>query len=184
MSTDTATRTLLLGIARDAIAAEILGTSAPTLANGASILSEQRGLFVTLMHNGRLRGCIGRVEPDIPLATLLPLMAVASATQDPRFRPVGPDELDALHIEISLLSVPVPMTDPSAIEIGRHGLMVSGHGRRGLLLPQVASEHGWNAEEFLAQTCLKAMLPTDAWKRDGVTIQTFETEIIEEEPTR
>ncbi|HET6463434.1 MAG TPA: AmmeMemoRadiSam system protein A [Candidatus Krumholzibacteria bacterium] len=181
MSTDPATRKLLLAIARDVIAAAVCETPAPGVPAGIPILEEQRGVFVTLTHGGRLRGCIGRVEPRIPLAELLPLMAVASATQDPRFRAVTESELDLLHIEISLLSVPVLLTDASAIEIGRHGLMVSAHGRRGLLLPQVATDYGWNAEEFLAQTCRKAMLQEDAWKRDGATVHTFETEIIEEE---
>jgi len=183
MSTDPATRRLLLAIARDAITAAVRGRPAAPF-DDHPILHEERGVFVTLMHSGRLRGCIGRVAPDIPLAELLPLMAVASATQDPRFRAVTPREVDLLHIEISLLSVPALLTDPGAIEIGRHGLMVSAQGQRGLLLPQVATEYGWSAEEFLAQTCHKAMLPTEAWKRDGVTIHTFETEIIEEETTR
>ena len=181
MSTDPATRKLLLAIARDAITAAVCGTAAPAIPDGIAILNEHRGVFVTLTHGNRLRGCIGRVEPGLPLAELLPLMAVASATQDPRFRPVSESELELLHIEISLLSVPVLLTDASAIEIGRHGLMVASNGRRGLLLPQVATEYGWSAEEFLAQTCHKAMLPTDAWKRDDATVHTFETEIIEEE---
>lgn len=181
MSTDPATRKLLLAIARDAITAAVCGTAAPAIPDGIAILDEHRGVFVTLSHGNRLRGCIGRVEPGIPLAELLPLMAVASATRDPRFHPVTESELELLHIEISLLSVPTLLTDASAIEIGRHGLMVASNGRRGLLLPQVATEYGWSAEEFLAQTCHKAMLAPDAWKRAGATVHTFETEIIEEE---
>ena len=183
MSADLATRNLLLGIARDAITAAVRGEPA-TRFEDAPILREERGAFVTLMHTRRLRGCIGRVVPDSPLSRMLPEVAVLSATEDPRFWPVSPGELDALHIEISLLTVPVLLSDPSLLEIGRHGLMVSLHGQRGLLLPQVATEYGWGAEEFLAQTCFKASLPTDAWKRDGVTVHIFETEIIEEETTR
>ena len=183
MSTDLATRTILLGIARGAITAAVRGEQAAPFED-APILREVRGAFVTLMHTQRLRGCIGRVVPDSPLSRMLPEVAVLSATEDPRFSPVSPGELAALHIEISLLTVPVLLSDRSLIEIGRHGLMVALGGRRGLLLPQVATEYGWSAEEFLAQTCVKAMLPADAWQRDDVSVHTFESEIIEEETTR
>ena len=183
MSTDAATRGVLLGIARSAIDAAVRGNLAPAVPAGtpaSAILAEERGVFVTLTRAGRLRGCIGRVEPDLPLAELLPLMAVLSATRDPRFPPVAAGELVALRIEISLLSSPTPLSDPAAIEIGRHGLTVFARGRRGLLLPQVATEYGWGADEFLAQTCVKAALPPDAWKHDGAVVHTFETEIIAE----
>ena len=177
MSTDAATRRMLLAIARNAIAAAVGGTKAPN-APAAAILLEQRGVFVTLTRAGRLRGCIGRIQADIPLASLLPLMAAAAATEDPRFPAVTPGELDGLHIEISLLTPLTPLVDPTTIQIGRHGLMVSARGRRGVLLPQVATEYGWSAEEFLAQTCRKAMLPMDAWQHEGVQVHTFESEII------
>ena len=183
MSTDPATRTLLLGIARGAITAAVRGEAAAPPGD-APILREERGAFVTLMHMQRLRGCIGRVVPDSPLSIMLPEVAVLAATEDPRFARVSPLELDALHIEISLLTVPALLADASLIEIGRHGLMVTLGARRGLLLPQVATEYAWSAEEFLAETCRKAMLPIDAWKRDGATVHTFETEIIEEDATR
>jgi AmmeMemoRadiSam system protein A len=183
MSTDSATRSLLLAIARDAITAAVHGRPAAPF-DDHPMLHEERGAFVTLTHLQRLRGCIGRVHPDGPLSTMLPEIAALAATADPRFARVSAHELDLLHIEISLLTVPSLLADIGAIAIGRHGLMVSAHGRRGLLLPQVATEYGWSAEEFLAQTCHKAMLPTDAWQRDGVTVHTFETEIIEEETTR
>ena len=95
---------------------------------------------------------------------------------DPRFRAVARDELDLLRIEISLLTTPLLITDVAEIEIGRHGVMVSARGRRGLLLPQVATEYGWTAPEFLSQTCVKASLRTDAWRESGARIHTFETE--------
>jgi AmmeMemoRadiSam system protein A len=180
MSTDAATRRMLLAIARHAIQAAVTGANAPALPD-AAILSEQRGLFVTLMQGGRLRGCIGRIQGDTPLASLLPLMAVAAANEDPRFPPVSARELDSLHIEISLLTPLSLLVDPATVQVGRLGLMVSARGRRGVLLPQVATEYGWSAEEFLAQTCRKAMLPLDAWKHDGVQVHTFESEIIAEE---
>jgi AmmeMemoRadiSam system protein A len=178
MSTDAATRAVLLGVARGAINAAVGGAQSAPPAD-APILREERGVFVTLKHGGRLRGCIGRIEADQPLSSLLPLMAVMSATEDPRFARVSSRELDALHIEISLLSVPALLVDPTAIEIGRHGLIVFARGRRGVLLPQVATEYGWSAEEFLAQTCVKAALAPDEWKR-GAVVHTFETEIIAE----
>jgi hypothetical protein len=112
----------LLGIARSAIDAAVRGSVAPALpvnTSATAILAEVRGVFVTLTRSGRLRGCIGRVEPDLPLAALLPLMAVMSATRDPRFPAVAAEELDTLRIEISLLSTPTPLSNPAAIQIGR-----------------------------------------------------------------
>ncbi|HET6348275.1 MAG TPA: AmmeMemoRadiSam system protein A, partial [Candidatus Krumholzibacteria bacterium] len=145
----------------------------------APVLAQHRGLFVTLMLAGRLRGCMGRIEPDGPLAEMLPEVAVLSATGDPRFPPVSAAELDGLEIEISLLTVP-EVTQAGDIEVGRHGLIVAARGHRGLLLPQVATEYGWDAEEFLAQTCYKAGLPPDAWRHRDTRLQRFETEIFGE----
>ena len=182
MSTDASTRALLIDIARGAIEAAVRGNDSP-VARDAPILREQRGVFVTIRRAGRLRGCMGRVDPEEPLALLLPAIAVESATGDPRFPAVSASELSALEIEISLLTVPVVITGPAEIEIGRHGLIMSADGRRGLLLPQVATEFGWTADEFLSQTCIKASLPADAWKRAGARLQTFETEIIRPDQT-
>jgi AmmeMemoRadiSam system protein A len=179
MSMDAASRALLLGIARSAIEVAVRETPA-TPFDDTPILREERGVFVTLRRGGRLRGCIGRVDPDGPLSSLLPLMAVAAATQDPRFPALTADELDELHIEISLLTVPMPVSGPAEVEIGRHGLLVFARGRRGVLLPQVATEYQWTADEFLAQTCMKASLPGDAWQEPGARVHSFETEIIAE----
>jgi len=179
MSTDAASRSVLLGLARRAIDAAVRKAPAPAF-DDAPILRECRGVFVTLKHAGRLRGCIGRIETDEPLSALLPVMAILSATKDPRFPALSPAELAGIHIEISLLTVPVLIGGPAEIVIGRHGLMVSARGRRGLLLPQVATEYEWSADEFLAQTCLKASLAPDAWRHAGARVHTFETEIIAE----
>lgn len=179
MTTDATTQSLLLSIARGSIVAAVRGTKTPE-APAAAILLERRGVFVTLTRGGRLRGCIGRIQPDVPLATLLPLMAVAAATEDPRFPPLSERELDGLHIEISLLTPPAPLVDPATVEIGRHGLMVYARGRRGVLLPQVATEQGWSVDEFLSQTCVKAALPREAWRNAGTEVHTFESEIIAE----
>jgi uncharacterized protein len=178
MSTDAATRTLLLDIARAAIDAKVLGTQFTAPVGDANVLREKRGVFVTLKRAGRLRGCVGRIDPDGPLSILLPEIAVLSATDDPRFPPVSAGELSGLEIELSLLTTPILITEPAQIVIGRHGLIVTARGRRGLLLPQVATERGWTASEFLAQTCVKASLGGSAWQDAGVRLHTFETEII------
>jgi AmmeMemoRadiSam system protein A len=179
VSIDDTSRGLLLRIARGAIAAAVRNEDEPAFED-APILHEHRGVFVTLTRAGHLRGCIGRTEADEPLSTLLPAMAVMSATGDPRFSPVSPADVPGLHIEISLLTPPVPVSGPGEIEIGRHGLIVTARGRRGLLLPSVATDYGWSAEEFFAQTCIKAGLPADAWREPGARVDAFETETIEE----
>jgi len=179
MSTDIATRALLLTVARAAIEAAVCGTQTPPVP-AAPIFLEYRGVFATLKRKRQLRGCIGRIEADMPLSSLLPLMAVMAATRDPRFPAVSAHELDTLHIEISLLTTPSIISRPADIEIGRHGIIASAHGRRGVLLPQVATEYGWNADEFLAQACVKASLPSDAWKKPDTSLHIFESEIIAE----
>lgn len=168
----------LLGIARQAIEAAVVERRQPEVEGYSGKLAEPGGAFVTLRREGELRGCIGHVEADEPLARTVANCAASSALYDPRFPPVFPAEVPHLGIEISLLS---PLTDiaPEQIEIGRHGLMVSSGFRRGLLLPQVPLEWGWDREEFLDQTCVKAGLPANAW-RGGARIQGFTTQIIAE----
>jgi len=104
-------------------------------------------------------------------------MAVAAAFEDPRFDPVTAAELPDLIVEISALTVPEPVPDPSEIEVGRHGLIVSRGARRGLLLPQVAPEWGWSREEFLERTCQKAGLPGAAWRDPATSVERFEAEV-------
>jgi AmmeMemoRadiSam system protein B/AmmeMemoRadiSam system protein A len=132
-----------------------------------------RGAFVTLTKKRELRGCIGFIEPVAPLAQAVIRCAIYAASEDPRFGPVAPAELGDLDYEISVLTPLRKIMDPSAVQVGRHGLVIAQGGRRGLLLPQVATENGWDREEFLRQTCLKAGLVPDAWKR-GAEISTFE----------
>jgi len=183
MTIDVAARHALLFLARDAIESAVRGNDArtrPARRTESSLFRERRGAFVTLEIAGALRGCIGRIEPDAPLSEMLPAVAVLSATRDPRFPPVTAGELAALHIEISLLTPPTRIADPAAIRIGRHGLIVSARGHRGLLLPQVAVEYGWTVGEFLAQTCIKASLPRDAWREPDTELHVFETEIVAE----
>jgi AmmeMemoRadiSam system protein A len=145
------------------------------------IFSERRGVFVTLHVGRRLRGCIGVVEPSEPLADSVVRSAASAALQDPRFPPMRAEELNDLHIEISLLSAPVPIL-PEQIEIGRHGLLISRGTHRGLLLPQVAVEHHLSAEQFLAETCRKAHLPLGAWRDSQCHVSGFTCEVFADDP--
>jgi AmmeMemoRadiSam system protein A len=168
----------LLGIARATVEAYVRERRVPGLPDHSGKLDAPGAAFVTLKIKGRLRGCIGYTEPVEPLCKVVQECAVAAATEDPRFSPVSPAELPSIDIEISVLTPLVPIR-PEEVEVGRHGLMVSQGGRRGLLLPQVPVELGWDRETFLDQTCVKAGLPTDAWRR-GATLQAFTAEVFGE----
>ncbi len=133
--------------------------------------------FVTLTRGGSLRGCIGYVHPVLPLAETVARCAASAATGDPRFSPVTAEELNELRVEISVLSPLRALENPGELEIGVHGLHIGKEGRRGVLLPQVAAEYGWDRETFLRQVCIKAGLPQDAWRR-GAEIQVFTVESI------
>ena len=134
---------------------------------------------MTVHVQGKLRGCIGVVETSEPLGSSIVHCASGAALRDPRFPPVSEEELGAVEVELSLLSRPAPLL-VSEIEIGRHGLIVSKDGRRGLLLPQVAVEHKLSREQFLAETCRKAGLSGDAWRTDDVAILGFTCVVISE----
>jgi uncharacterized protein len=140
------------------------------------IFGERRGVFVTLRNNDQLRGCIGVVEADTPLGDSVARCAAGAALQDPRFAPMRVADLSHLHIEISLLSQPQPIAI-NAIELGRHGLIVSSGERRGLLLPQVAVEHKLDREQFLSETCRKAHLLRDAWRDARTQILGFTCDV-------
>ena len=147
-----------------------------------AVFSEPRGVFVTLTANGVLRGCIGYPYPSLPLISALKDAAYQAACADPRFYPVRASELATLDIEVTVLAPPETLAVPAAerpkhIGIGKHGLIAEYRGYRGLLLPQVAVEWGWNAEEFLDQTCIKAGLPPRMWESDACIIQTFEGQL-------
>lgn len=178
--TSDADRALLLTIAREAIAAHLNPSMQSAISSVPSaILARPGGAFVTLHKRGDLRGCIGHVEPTEPLGTVVPRCAVAACSSDPRFPPVTPGELAQIDLEISLLGPLEPIAGPDDILVGRHGLVVERGWQRGLLLPQVATEWRWSAEEFLAQACQKAGLPRDAWQ-EGATIWRFEAEVFGE----
>jgi AmmeMemoRadiSam system protein A len=175
-------RRALLARARRAITDAVHGVppaQSPSRLDPRSPREVTPGLFVTLFHRGQLRGCVGQVESVEPLAEVAERCAVAAAREDPRFSPVHSDELSDLEIEISLLSSLEPIV-ADAIEIGRHGLVVERGPRRGLLLPQVASERHWQQQRFVEETCVKAGLPRDAWKETATRIFGFTTEIFSE----
>ena len=173
-------RALLLTIAREAITAHVNHQFQSAISNlQSAILATPAGAFVTLHRGGDLRGCIGHIEPNEPIGTVVPRCAVAACSSDPRFRPVAADELLSIDIEISLLGPLEPIAGPEDVVVGRHGLVVERGWQRGLLLPQVATEWNWDAEAFLAHTCQKAGLPRDAWQK-GATLWTFEAEVFGE----
>lgn len=138
------------------------------------------GAFVTLNEDGQLRGCIGHMWSNDELWYTVQQMAVAAATKDPRFPPVSPEELAHIRIEISVLSPLQRVEDVSEIEVGRDGLYITYGPYSGVLLPQVATEWGWDRGEFLRQVCLKAGLPADAWGR-GATLYRFQAQVFAEE---
>ena len=140
--------------------------------------AEPRGAFTSLYLDGQLRGCVGYVLPTSPVYRAVAETARAAAFEDTRFHPVTLGEAPRLQIELSILSPPQPIA-AEAVEVGRHGLLISNSFRRGLLLPQVPVENHWDRITFLEQTCRKAGLPTDAWQK-GATIEAFTAEVFGE----
>jgi AmmeMemoRadiSam system protein A len=138
-------------------------------------LAELRGAFTTLYYRGELHGCVGYVFPVSSLYRTVAETARGAAFEDGRFSPVTPDEARELKVSLSILS-PVTPIRPEDVEIGRHGLLITHGGYRGLLLPQVPIEHGWDRVTFLEQTCKKAGLPPDAWQT-GAAIEAFTAEV-------
>jgi|SRR5690348_4403155 AmmeMemoRadiSam system protein A len=166
----------LLELARKAIREAVLHRRLPDAIPRDGVLSERRGVFVTLHVRGRLQGCIGVTEPDEPLGEAVVRCAVSAALEDPRFSPMKEPQLEEMGIEISLLSSLDPIL-PEAIETGRHGLLVVNHAQRGLLLPKVATEHGLTSEQFIEETCRKAGLPRQAWKDPETRLFGFTCEV-------
>jgi AmmeMemoRadiSam system protein A len=141
------------------------------------------GAFVTLKHGSRLRGCMGTFKPLGTLAETLESVARTACLEDPRFvgHRITPGELDEITLEVSVLEEPERTEDPLGLEIGRHGVLIRRQFASGCLLPQVATERGWSAEEFLSQCCSgKAGLPRDAWRDPETEVYLFSAEIISE----
>lgn len=172
----------LLGLARAAVRRILEMSPGPRPSAGDPMLKEKRGAFVTLKVEGKLRGCIGHPLPVMPLDQAIVEVAEAAATEDFRFEPLRAEELARLHVEISVLSLPRKVKDPRAVEVGRHGIIVSQGAYKGLLLPQVPLEYGWDRETFLRHGCFKAGLDGDAWKK-GATIEVFTAQVFSEEKT-
>ena len=170
-------RRQLLRIAHEAFEARV--RRAPLAQRDASASAACQPAFVTIFCRGELRGCLGRLSPDVSLPDLVADLAQEVADSDPRFDPVQPDELRDITLEISVLTPEREIREVSEIEVGRHGLIVEKGSRRGLLLPQVATEHGWDRDTFVAQACHKAGLASDAW-RHGARIFVFEAQVFGE----
>jgi uncharacterized protein len=146
------------------------------------LLNSDYGAFVSLHRRAELRGCIGTCFPSGPLYETVIEMTEAAASRDRRVAAIAPGELPEIRIDISVLSPLESVAEPLALEIGKHGLYITSGAHRGVLLPQVATQYGWDMETFLAQTCVKAGLPKDAWKRPKTKISSFVAVIIEENP--
>ena len=140
------------------------------------------GAFVTLFNRNNLRGCVGTCAPAHSLREVVIEMTEAAASRDRRTKPVRAEELEEIRIDISVISPLEKSAAPLSLEVGRHGLHIARARKRGVLLPQVAVEHGWDMETFLQQTCLKADLPKDAWRQADTAVSSFTALIIEEEP--
>jgi hypothetical protein len=175
-----AARRALLALARRAVAACLNGAPPPAL-DDPDLPAFEAGAFVTIEKGGQLRGCIGSLEADRPVAETVARVAASAALEDPRFPPLRLSELGLIDLEISVLGPlePVDPPDPARVVVGRHGLVVERGLRRGLLLPQVAVEWQWDADTFLAQTCVKAGLARDAW-RTGARVFRFVAEVFGE----
>ncbi len=170
----------LLTLARSTLESYFATGKTPDMRPGRPELHQPAGAFVTLHRGEDLRGCIGLIEPEGPLYRTVERCAVSAAVEDFRFDPVTAEELPEISIEISVLSALKIADDVSEVKVGKHGLyMVRGH-RRGLLLPQVAADYGWDRETFLTQTCHKAGLSGDAWRDPGTTIYIFEAQVFSE----
>jgi AmmeMemoRadiSam system protein A len=176
-------RNQLLSIARTSIES-VLNGARPRV-DEASLdpqLTRPSGAFVSLhTHDGDLRGCIGSIQAVAPLCHAVSSNAINAAFRDPRFHPLTREELPGVHIEISVMSPIEVVTAVDSIEVGRDGLIISRGGRAGLLLPQVATEYGWDRETFLAHTCGKAGLPQDAWRHPDTKIERFSAEVFSEQ---
>ncbi len=176
-------REALLKLARDTVESYAREKKKPKAGREkapSETLESNRGAFVTIHKRGQLRGCIGTFEGEGNLISTIRSMAIASGWQDPRFPQLDEKELKDIDIEISVLTPMRKIKDVSEIEVGKHGIYITRGFNRGVLLPQVATEYGWDRETFLEHTCIKAGLPRDAWKDPDTKIEVFSAEVFGE----
>lgn len=176
----TTEKKLLLKIARESIIHYVQKGNKPKFEISNESLLTAQGCFVTIKQKGKLRGCLGQFTSDKPLCQLVQEMAIAAATRDPRFYPMRNEDLQNFDLEISILSPLQKIDSIEEIQVGVHGLYIEKNFCRGVLLPQVAIEYGWDRNTFLEQTCLKAGLDKEAWK-DQADIHIFSAQIFGEE---
>ena len=170
-------REWLLELARRTIEQYVSSHQLAEIDTDDPAMHEQRAVFVTLTKQSRLRGCIGQIKARMALAEAVRDAAISAATRDPRFPAVRPEELDKIHIEISVLSPLRQVDNANEIEVGKHGVLVRQGTRQGVFLPQVAPEQGWNREQMLTHLCAdKAGLPPDAWRKTA-TLYVFTAQI-------
>lgn len=171
-------RARLVDLARKSVESAVANKPRPQLADPSGVLAEHRGCFVTLTNGNDLRGCIGTFYPQGPLWQMIIEMG-HEAARDPRFtmNPITPAELPQLTVEVSVLSPLESTSEPEKLEVGKHGIYIIRGGRAGCFLPEVATDQGWNAEEFLSYCCShKAGLPADAWKKTDTKVFLFTSE--------
>ncbi|MEN8153749.1 MAG: AmmeMemoRadiSam system protein A [Acidobacteriota bacterium] len=169
----------LLKLARETIINYMANKKHPEYTNLNEKFNENRGVFVTLHLDGNLRGCIGHPLPVVPLYKSVIENAISSAFEDPRFNSLSEDEVDKIDIEISVLSIPEEMNSYKDVKVGRDGIIISRGFNRGLLLPQVPVEQGWDLEEYISYGCLKAGMDQDQWRK-SVKIETFQADVFGE----
>lgn len=171
----------MLSLAREALGHYLKTGRSPEPPEPSAESGSAGGVFVSLRCRGALRGCIGVMDTGEPLEHDVVHCAISAGTQDPRFAAVTAADLAELTLEISILSTLLPVTEAEEIQVGRDGLQIEQEGRRGLLLPQVATEHGWDRPRFLQELCKKAGLPPDAWKA-GAALHRFTAQVFQESP--
>lgn len=171
---------VLFDIARDAIRHAVNHQSYTPAPREEKSLNERSGCFVTIKHHQQLRGCIGNFQSRKPLYQEVAEMAMATATQDPRFAPLSATEFDEIELEITILSPLERISDPAEITIGVHGIYLENGFHRGVLLPQVATDYNWDVLTFLKQTCVKAGLSEDQWQSPQTEIYRFCGQILSE----
>jgi uncharacterized protein len=169
----------LLRVVREVIEAHVRGDGKASAADIPENL-DANGVFVSVHVDSALRGCIGFVEITVPFSVALVEAATRAVKEDTRFDPIERNELSRMRIDITLLGPLEDIHGPADIELGTHGIRIDHTGRRGLLLPQVAIERGWTAEEFLSALCRKAYLPLDAWKADTARLSRFRGVVLSE----